>query len=136
MDDVQPTLEASGFTNVSVVCKDESREFIKDWLPGSGCENFVVSANITATKPLSATSTARRASVCERQWSWWDWLRCKADDAVGEVMGSAHKAPFPATPKFAATADPSSSMHRRAETKAVAVEEVKEEDEECCNAGQ
>ena len=41
----------AGFTDVRVVEKAESREFIKDWLPGSGAEDFVVSANVTATKP-------------------------------------------------------------------------------------
>ena len=40
-----------GFADVRVVEKAESREFIKDWLPGSGAEDFVVSANVTATKP-------------------------------------------------------------------------------------
>jgi hypothetical protein len=41
----------AGFADVRVVEKAESREFIKDWLPGSGAEDFVVSANVTATKP-------------------------------------------------------------------------------------
>lgn len=40
----------AGFADVRVVEKAESREFIKDWLPGSGAEDFVVSANVTATK--------------------------------------------------------------------------------------
>lgn len=37
--------------------KPESREFIKDWIPGSGAENFVVSAIITARKPLGVGAT-------------------------------------------------------------------------------
>lgn len=32
--------------------KEESKEFIKDWMPGTGCENYVVSAAITAVKPF------------------------------------------------------------------------------------
>ena len=41
-------LVAAGFTDVRVEEKAESREFIKDWMPGSGAEDFVVSANVTA----------------------------------------------------------------------------------------
>lgn len=44
-------MEAAGFVDVSVELKEESREFIKDWLPGSGCEEYVVSANVTGRKP-------------------------------------------------------------------------------------
>jgi len=31
--------------------KEQSREFIRDWLPGSGVENYVASATIEAVKP-------------------------------------------------------------------------------------
>ena len=44
----------AGFADVRVEEKAESREFIKDWMPGSGCENYVVSANVTAIKPEAA----------------------------------------------------------------------------------
>jgi len=37
--------------NVSVVVKEESRKVISQWLPGSGAEDFVVSANIVGNKP-------------------------------------------------------------------------------------
>lgn len=57
MDDVEPTLQASGFTETVVKLKEESRDFIKDWLPGSGCEKYVVSANITAVKPHTLSSS-------------------------------------------------------------------------------
>ncbi len=46
-------LSAAGFADVAVARKAESRAYIKDWLPGSGCEDFVVSANVTARKPLA-----------------------------------------------------------------------------------
>lgn len=45
-------LRDAGFENVQVVLKPESAEYIKEWLPGSGAENYVVSANVTAVKPL------------------------------------------------------------------------------------
>lgn len=44
-------LAEAGFGQVSLVPKPQSREYIKDWLPGSGCEDFVVSAELTAVKP-------------------------------------------------------------------------------------
>lgn len=43
-------LLSAGFSSVDVEVKEESKEFIKDWLPGSGAENYVASAAITATK--------------------------------------------------------------------------------------
>jgi hypothetical protein len=46
-------LKAAGFRDVFVQLKEESREFIKDWMPGSGAEDFIVAANITATKPIA-----------------------------------------------------------------------------------
>ena len=54
MADLELQLHAAGFEAVSLVPKPESREYIKNWLPGSGCEDFVVSADVTARKPLSA----------------------------------------------------------------------------------
>jgi len=45
-------LSEAGFVNVSLVPKPQSKDYIKDWLPGSGCEDFVVSADVTAFKPL------------------------------------------------------------------------------------
>ena len=41
----------AGFEAIVIEQKEASKEFIKDWLPGSGCEDYVVSANVTATKP-------------------------------------------------------------------------------------
>jgi len=41
----------AGFVDVRVELKPDSREYIKDWMPGSGCEDFVVSADVTARKP-------------------------------------------------------------------------------------
>lgn len=47
-------LEAAGFVDVTVTLKPESREIIKNWVPGSGAENYVLSANIEAIKPGGA----------------------------------------------------------------------------------
>ncbi|GMH51798.1 hypothetical protein TL16_g01088, partial [Triparma laevis f. inornata] len=42
------SIVAAGFVDVKIEEKEESREVIKQWLPGSGAEDFVVSADITA----------------------------------------------------------------------------------------
>jgi arsenite methyltransferase len=51
LDDLHAMLQAAGFQDIRVTPKDESREFIKDWAPGRGVEDYVLSAHIEATKP-------------------------------------------------------------------------------------
>lgn len=51
---VEQLLREAGFDNVRVALKKESREFIRDWMPGSGVENYVTSATIEATKPYGS----------------------------------------------------------------------------------
>jgi len=46
-------LEA-GFDRVDIFLKEQSREVIKEWIPGSGAEDFIVSANITAWKAAAS----------------------------------------------------------------------------------
>jgi arsenite methyltransferase len=50
IDDLQTILEQASFSGISIIPKDASREFISDWVPGSGIEDYVVSANIEAIK--------------------------------------------------------------------------------------
>jgi len=50
VDSVNTYLKGAGFTDIHVEMKEESREVIKQWLPGSGAEDYVVSAEITAKK--------------------------------------------------------------------------------------
>ena len=40
-----------GFTDIHIAPKDESREFIKDWAPDRGVEDYVLSATIEARRP-------------------------------------------------------------------------------------
>jgi SAM-dependent methyltransferase len=49
--EVEAMMRAAGFVDVRVAPKDESREFIRDWAPGRGVEDYVVSAHIEAVKP-------------------------------------------------------------------------------------
>ncbi|MCY9656482.1 arsenite methyltransferase [Paenibacillus chondroitinus] len=50
IDEVMVYLQRSGFQNIVVEPKDESREFIKDWVPGADVENYIQSAIIKAIK--------------------------------------------------------------------------------------
>jgi hypothetical protein len=52
-------LTQAGFEAINVEVKEESREVIAQWMPGSGAEDYVVSANISATKP-GATDKKRK----------------------------------------------------------------------------
>ena len=51
IDELKQILADTGFTDIRIAPKDESKEFIKDWAPGRGVEEFVVSASIEAVKP-------------------------------------------------------------------------------------
>ena len=48
--DIKKMLVDAGFTNISIKPKEESRELIKTWQPGSNIEDYVLSATIEATK--------------------------------------------------------------------------------------
>jgi hypothetical protein len=48
---IKEYLAKAGFTDIRITPKDESREFIRDWAPGRGVEDYVVSAYIEAVKP-------------------------------------------------------------------------------------
>ena len=49
--EIQAMLERVGFTDIAIKPKDASREFIREWVPNSKIENYVVSATIEAVKP-------------------------------------------------------------------------------------
>lgn len=51
VDELKAMLAQSGFRDVVVEPKEESRAFIKDWVPGSKVEDYIVSAVIKAIKP-------------------------------------------------------------------------------------
>jgi hypothetical protein len=52
IDTLRSQLLAAGFApdSIHIDIKEESREVIKQWIPGSGAEDFIVSANVSARK--------------------------------------------------------------------------------------
>jgi len=49
---LEAMLQTAGFSEVVIAPRDESREFIRQWAPGRGVEEYVVSATIEARRPL------------------------------------------------------------------------------------
>jgi len=49
--DLEEAMADAGFVDIRIAPRDESREFIRDWAPGSGVEEYVLSATIEARKP-------------------------------------------------------------------------------------
>jgi len=54
ISELQSILEECGFEQINISPKDESKDFIKDWAPGRGVEDYVLSATIEAVKPGGA----------------------------------------------------------------------------------
>jgi len=51
--EVEEMLGASGFAEIRITPKDESRALICDWAPGADAADYVISANIEAAKPAA-----------------------------------------------------------------------------------
>lgn len=51
IEELEHYMDRAGFAHIKIEPKDESREFIRDWAPGRGVEEYVVSATIEAVKP-------------------------------------------------------------------------------------
>lgn len=51
MDSIEPMLRRIGFRDIQMDLREESRDFIKLLMPNSGCEKYIIAANITAMKP-------------------------------------------------------------------------------------
>jgi arsenite methyltransferase len=52
VSEVEGMLQAAGFVDIDIRSKDESREFIQEWEPGKKLDDYVLSASMSATKPL------------------------------------------------------------------------------------
>ncbi|MFO0712923.1 MAG: arsenite methyltransferase [Sandaracinus sp.] len=76
VETLRALLRVAGFEDVRVTVNETSRAFIRQWLPGSGVEDFVASATIEAQKPgatrerattsreTSSSTTAAAARAC------------------------------------------------------------------------
>ena len=53
IEELEKIIADAGFSDINIQPKDESREFIKDWAPGRGVEDYVVSATIEAFKVVN-----------------------------------------------------------------------------------
>ena len=56
LDSLRSALAEAGFGEPVIEVKEESRNFIRDWMPGSNAENYVASATIQATKPKAGAA--------------------------------------------------------------------------------
>lgn len=51
VDTLAAAMTAAGFTDIRIVPKDASREYVRHWAPGRGVEDYIASASIEAVKP-------------------------------------------------------------------------------------
>lgn len=51
IEELEQILSRAGFVNIAIEPQEDSSTYIKDWVPGSNAENYVVSAHIKAVKP-------------------------------------------------------------------------------------
>ena len=49
--DIEAMLKDAGFSKIEIKPKDESKKFIRNWMPDSKIEDYIVSATIEAVKP-------------------------------------------------------------------------------------
>jgi len=57
IEELENMMTAAGFRCIRIRPKDESRAFIRDWAPGRGVEDYVVSAYIEAVKPRTDSAS-------------------------------------------------------------------------------
>jgi arsenite methyltransferase len=51
IEELETIMADAGFADIRIQPKDDSRDFIRDWAPGRGVEDYVISATIEAVKP-------------------------------------------------------------------------------------
>lgn len=51
--EIDQMLTEAGFENIRIQHKDESKEFVTEWVPGKSIEDYVISASIEAVKPVN-----------------------------------------------------------------------------------
>jgi len=63
-----------GFVSSEINIKEQSREYIKHWMPGSGAEDYVVAAEVIAHKPGTLVSTFSKALRRVGELAYAAWL--------------------------------------------------------------
>jgi len=58
MEELRGMISAAGFENISISAIDKSKDFIREWAPGSHIDDYVISAYIEAFKPGQTSSKA------------------------------------------------------------------------------
>ena len=53
VDELEAMLAEAGFVDIDIQPVEESREFIREWQPGTGMQDYVLSASIQAVKGLA-----------------------------------------------------------------------------------
>ena len=64
IDELKQLLNEAGFGAINIQPKDESRDFIKDWVPGSGIEDYVIAATIEAVKGVENGNSSLTECFC------------------------------------------------------------------------
>jgi arsenite methyltransferase len=50
LDDLEAILHDAGFVDIRIQPKDESKTFIREWVPGANIADYLISATIEAVK--------------------------------------------------------------------------------------
>lgn len=50
-ESLRELLRLAGFEGIRIEVREESKAFIREWMPGSGAENYIASATVEAVKP-------------------------------------------------------------------------------------
>ncbi|KAA3656104.1 MAG: methyltransferase domain-containing protein [Calditrichaeota bacterium] len=53
LDDLEKILKEAGFSDILIQPNEASKEFIKEWVPGSNVHDYLVSSSIQAVKPVA-----------------------------------------------------------------------------------
>ena len=52
VEELEAVLAGAGFRDIRVTVNPASREFIRDWAPGTGIEDYIAAASVQAVRPL------------------------------------------------------------------------------------
>lgn len=55
VEELRAMLEETGFTDIRIVRKDDSRDLVGGWIPGRKAEDYIASASIEAVKPVTGS---------------------------------------------------------------------------------